>query len=301
MVTPFNSQELHLISTRLDQKHSFKGSEMCNYIFGFNNWSSEILELRLYFTTEETSADGKVSYSSGSSAISRLVLRDGSHRDAVGSGDFSGADTKMESIAAAQQAAINEGIQRCVEQFQAGHSHAAHPMLLATQGGIYAANTEGVSFVSTPGISNKTTIATSSTPTAANLSGQKRVFQHDGHSKESNLRTPAAPSAQKSIATPSEVHSSASPTIEDIDSLMQQYDQMHKGADTTSPPSFSAARRAGAINTATNATRNVNNSAHSEALRRSAHLKEACPTHASLKGQKYPPKPNLQDPFGKQK
>jgi hypothetical protein len=299
MATPFSSKELQVISTQLDHDHSSQGVELCNRIFGFNNWSSEIRELRLYFTAEEMSTDGKVSYSSGASAISRVVLRDGSHRDAVGSGDCSGVDTKMKSIEIAQQAAINEGMRRCVEQFQAGRSHSAHPMLLTTQGSsLHTLKTNEVSSVSTHGHS---TLPSSSSPstTTAHLSGHKRVLQQ--HNEQFTEMRPHTPSVnfsyppQSTITSSPDVHSSASPTMEDIDSLMQQYDQVDKGVNST-------LKSASTTTQAVAKTKISNPARDEESVGRgaSAYLKEAYPTHAtSLKGQKYPPKPNLQDPFGK--
>lgn len=328
----FSSKELQLISSQLDTKHSYQGCELCNHIIGFNNWSSEIRELRLYYTTEDTSADGKVSYSSGASAICRMVLRDGSHRDAVGSGESSGAETKMKSIEVAQQAAVKEAQQRCVEQFQAGHSHVSHPTLLTT-----SKQTETMASMSTPpcDLSDSTAPPSSSSMTTASLntintgiSGQKRGLPQDQPFQK--LHTPAPfttpslasnhanphshPQSSITITTnPDVVQSSASPTLEDIDSLMQQYDQVHKAeaipASASSSSSVSHVGFGGTTGAVTTSAPTQIRSTHSKEPSSSTsssyppthHHHAIATTSASLKGQKYPPKPNLQDPFGKQK
>lgn len=301
MSTPFCSKELEVISLRLDKHSPQKGSALCNHIFGFNNWSSEIRELRLYFTTEEASDGNKVLYSSGASAICRVVLRDGSHRDAVGSGESSGVETKMKSIKEAQQAAIEEGIQRCVEQFQAGHLHEAHPMQHVTSTSEKSSLPPHTSSSS----SSATSTSTACRSTINNFSGQKRglpqaqsVEQHPhtpfSFTKSSLPQTHIDPHSSSTIKTPQvQSSSSASPTLEDIDSLMQQYDQVQYNTGIA-PVSTTT------ITTGTADNHSKSKDLHSHAF--TTHSKDSFPyAHPSLKGQKYPPQPNLQDPFEKQK
>jgi hypothetical protein len=86
---------------------------------------------------------------------------------------------------------------------------------------------------------------------------------------------------------------------------MQQYDQVDKAVCIPAPSS--SVSHAGTITTAKASAANIvkGSSIHSKvpAYGRSNNTdsKETYPTPASLKGQKYPPKPNLQDPFGKQR
>ena len=325
MSIPFSSKELHLISRQLDNKHvRYQGEELCNHLFGFNNWSSEIRELRLYFTTEETSTDGEVSYSSGASAIYRMILKDGSHRDAIGSGESAGCKTKMISIENAQQTAVKEAQRRCIEQFQAGNIHLTHPMLLATT--TTTSEIPAVSSVATPQSDPSDSSSSSSSTLSASrntssISGHKRGLQQDAPPEKLHPHTPAAVTTESlpthlaphiASTKPPDVQSSASPTIEDIDSLMQQYDQTHKDATFPAPSSTVSCSTAGHESTTASAdsktvnTTNLSTAASTSvnldtqpAYLRSAYSKVSYPpTHASLKGQKYPPKPNLQNPFG---
>jgi DNA repair and recombination protein RAD52 len=361
-MTPFNSTELKIISTQLDQDHSTDGVELCNFIFGFNNWSSEIRELRLYYTIEDVD-DKKILYSSGASAICRILLRDGSYRDATGSGECAIADTKMKSIEVAQQAAIEDGMQKCLAQFRAGKFHADHPMLRSVSGPINmtSCGKHSRSDARPTAQQSLPLVATSnsmhSSPSApyistsyesqinvTNICGQKResLPQQDYESRKNRAVVvpptafssplPTSNASHKnpgthSISHTSESHSTVaavsaadatystghssvagssasslhSPTVEDIDSLMQQYDQRHatdgrvyeKSSTSTASTSYvpycdSSGRPAQTPVSTTISTKSTYGGVNANP-----------PCHASLKGQKYPPKPNLHNPFDK--
>jgi len=321
MLSAFSNTELQVISNQIDNtNHVLKGAELCNSLFGFSNWSSEIRELRLYFTNEVMADEGKVSYSSGASAICRILLRDGSHRDAVGVGECLNSDTKMKSFEGAQQAAISDGLQKCIQQFIAGRSHSTHPLL------------------SLPS-AQETSTNLPHDGSSGSVSGVKRPLDQESNNLYGESRTRQLPqetpvstvkhfshgsTSHKTSATPN-----ASPSLEDIDSLMQQYDQVkdtsssgHSMAQTTTSCTTPAPPVANTMNPSIPNTSNstkMNDSSLPQhilghpglAASSSGHSLSAGSgmatvaehsrhsTQTSLKGQRYPSQPNLPDPFGR--
>lgn len=262
---PFSAKELQDIATKLNEEYNLEGPQLCNTIFGFENWSSEVRELRLYFTTESSSESGRT-YSSGASALCRIILRDGAHRDAPGYGESIDASTKMKSIGLAQKAAIHDGIHQCLNQFKSSMHKEENICSLK----------DSTSANSGSGVDNNHESET------LHKSGRKRglpptPYEHPAsnasrHAPASSHLVDQSPSCFSSAtACPPK---SASPTIEDVDSLMQQYDKVGDLTDQS--------RRQVATNT-----------------RVSSHPGTVYPAVTSLKGQKYPSKPNLQDPFKK--
>ena len=279
---------------------------MCNQIFGFSNWSSEIRELRLYYTTEKESAEGESSYASGASAICRVVLRDGSHRDAIGVGECENSPSKMKSIEIAQQAASADGIRKCVQQFTAGNSHVAHPLLSST-------SLEDRSRILSQPSSSSVITSYVETPT---VSGHKRQFDEDtvetNHDRHQPHFTPSNEPKDTSdrVFPTNNTTPAASPTLEDIDLIMQQYDQVKNAVVAATPAmqgSSGATTRPPMSNITTSPLTNVTDqyigkvqNSSNDSTSNSTILREKWqPPRASLKGQRYPSKPNLQDPFGK--
>ena len=281
MSRPFTSKELECILNQMSKSGNYTGVEFCNRVFGFNNWSSEIKELRLYYTVEETSSDGKVTYSSGASAICRIVLRDDSHRDAVGTGDSSKCVSKMKSIQIAQQSAVTDAMQQCVKQFQVG--------ILSTDDNELLPQAE---------YENESVCDHNSATSLSNVTGQKRNNQQCQSTNRTStyastpFTTPFNVTAPKPKSTKTTEIQSSSPTLEEIDLLMHQYEQVDN--DITPPSTNNDRDIAGNISSASSPNRTA--SSYSS-LDNNRINDVTFPTHPNLRGQKYPPNPNLQNPF----
>ncbi|GAM24984.1 hypothetical protein SAMD00019534_081590 [Acytostelium subglobosum LB1] len=98
--------------TRLTYLESWKAIEIANRVFGFNGWSSRIVELTLDFC--EVAPSGK--WRAGASAIIRIMLKDGTFHDDVGFGMREDSN-KGTSIEHAKKEAVSDARKRSLRVF----------------------------------------------------------------------------------------------------------------------------------------------------------------------------------------
>eukprot|EP01133_Synstelium_polycarpum_P006104 gene6104-7071_t len=99
-------------NTRLSYIESWRAIEIANRIFGFNGWSSQIIELQTDFIDDL----GMGKYRVGSYALIRILLKDGTYHDDVGYGT-SENPSKGTAIENSKKEAVSDGRKRALRVF----------------------------------------------------------------------------------------------------------------------------------------------------------------------------------------
>lgn len=86
---------------------------LANQVFGFNGWSSEILQLSQDFC--EVDAGGKISL--GMSCMVRVYLKDGTFHDDIGYGSSEGQRSKGSAYEKAKKEAVTDAMKRALRVF----------------------------------------------------------------------------------------------------------------------------------------------------------------------------------------
>ena len=101
-----NGQNVHYIET-------WKAIELANLTFGFNGWSSSIMEISNDFV--EQTQQGK--FNCGVSAIIRVSLKDGSFHEDIGYGTSDNQKQRGAAIEQAKKTAVSDGLKRALRNF----------------------------------------------------------------------------------------------------------------------------------------------------------------------------------------
>ncbi|KAG2375319.1 hypothetical protein C9374_009942 [Naegleria lovaniensis] len=101
-----NGRDVHYVET-------WRAIELANLIFGFNGWSSSIMEINNDYI-EET-AQGK--FNCGVSAIVRVSLKDGSFHEDIGYGTSDNQKCKGAAYEQAKKSAVSDGLKRALKNF----------------------------------------------------------------------------------------------------------------------------------------------------------------------------------------
>jgi DNA repair and recombination protein RAD52 len=133
-VSEYTAQEIATLQSRLErqlgpeyistrpgpggQKIHYVTGEKCiqlaNEVFGFNGWSSSIVNIQVDFV-DENPTTRKVSI--GLSVIVRVTLRDGTYHEDIGYGEISNAPGKAAAFAKAKKEGTTDGLKRALRNF----------------------------------------------------------------------------------------------------------------------------------------------------------------------------------------
>jgi DNA repair and recombination protein RAD52 len=102
-----NSVPVHYIET-------WRAIELANKIFGFNGWSSSIMEIKEDYV-DQKDTDGR--FNAGVSAIVRISLKDGSFHEDIGYGTADNQKHKGAAIEQAKKKAVSDGLKRALRNF----------------------------------------------------------------------------------------------------------------------------------------------------------------------------------------
>lgn len=97
--------QVHYIET-------WRAIELANHTFGFNGWSSSIVEITADYFDE---SQGK--YSCGMSAVVRVTLKDGSFHEDIGYGNSENQRQKSAAFEQAKKKAVSDGLKRALRNF----------------------------------------------------------------------------------------------------------------------------------------------------------------------------------------
>ncbi|KAL9653442.1 hypothetical protein ABK040_002077 [Willaertia magna] len=101
-----NGQQVHYIET-------WKAIELANQLFGFNGWSSSIMEINNDYIDQ--TPQGK--FNCGVSAIIRVSLKDGSFHEDIGYGVSDNQKHKGAAFEQAKKTAVSDGLKRALRNF----------------------------------------------------------------------------------------------------------------------------------------------------------------------------------------
>ncbi|KAJ1652775.1 DNA repair protein rad52 [Dispira simplex] len=99
--------------TRLTYIEGWRAIAIANEVFGFNGWSSEIMDTAVDFC--DISPDNR--YTIGLSCTIRVSLKDGTHHDDMGYGSAENAKTKAAAFEKAKKEAVTDGLKRALRMF----------------------------------------------------------------------------------------------------------------------------------------------------------------------------------------
>mmetsp|Transcript_8727 Transcript_8727/g.12046 ORF Transcript_8727/g.12046 Transcript_8727/m.12046 type:complete len:267 (-) Transcript_8727:794-1594(-) len=91
---------------------TWKAIEMANEIFGYNGWSSSVINLSQDYIEEE---NGKVQC--GVSAVVRIQLKDGTYHEDVGYGSAENQKSKAAALEKAKKEAVSDALKRALRLF----------------------------------------------------------------------------------------------------------------------------------------------------------------------------------------
>lgn len=131
-ITAFTTDEYHRIQHKLNEKldkddisyrpsaagnvayiEGWRTFNLANQVFGFNGWSSEILQFSQDFC--EVDAAGRVSV--GMSCMVRVYLKDGTFHDDIGYGSSEGQRAKGAAFEKAKKEAVTDAMKRALRVF----------------------------------------------------------------------------------------------------------------------------------------------------------------------------------------
>eukprot|EP00842_Homolaphlyctis_polyrhiza_P006478 jgi/Hompol1/6831/HPOL_000299-RA len=98
--------------SKLTYLEGWKCINLANDIFGFNGWSSSIIDQTVDFLDND---NGK--YSLGISAIVRVTLRDGTFHEDVGYGSIENSRSKIAAFEKAKKEAVTDALKRSLRAF----------------------------------------------------------------------------------------------------------------------------------------------------------------------------------------
>ncbi|KAJ3027402.1 DNA repair protein rad52 [Rhizophlyctis rosea] len=98
--------------SKVQYLEGFKAFNLANDIFGFNGWSTSIVDITVDFVEE---SHQKVSL--GISAIVRVTLKDGTYHEDLGYGSIENAKSKSAAFDKAKKEAITDAVKRALKHF----------------------------------------------------------------------------------------------------------------------------------------------------------------------------------------
>lgn len=133
-ISAYTAQEIATLQARLEkqlgpeyisnragpgnQKVHYLAAEKCiqlaNEVFGFNGWSSQIMDIQVDFV-DENPATLKVSL--GLSVVVRVTLRDGTFHEDIGYGHMDNAKGKAAAFEKAKKEGTTDGLKRALKNF----------------------------------------------------------------------------------------------------------------------------------------------------------------------------------------
>lgn len=102
-----SGNQVHYIET-------WRAIELANKIFGFNGWSSSIMEIKEDYV-DQKDTDGR--FNAGVSAIVRITLKDGAFHEDIGYGASDNQKNKGAAIDQAKKTAVSDGLKRALRNF----------------------------------------------------------------------------------------------------------------------------------------------------------------------------------------
>ncbi|KAI3650341.1 hypothetical protein MP228_003822 [Amoeboaphelidium protococcarum] len=97
---------------RINYLEGNRAIELANKIFGFNGWSTRIVDLQVDFCDE---VNGRVSL--GVSCTTRVTLKDGTYKEDVGYGSIVNCKAKGDAYQKAKKEAVTDSLKRCLRLF----------------------------------------------------------------------------------------------------------------------------------------------------------------------------------------
>lgn len=133
-ISPYTAAEIATLQSRLEkqlgpeyissragpsnQKVHYLAAEKCiqlaNEVFGFNGWSSQIMDIQVDFV-DENPQTFKVSL--GLSVIVRVTLRDGTYHEDIGYGHMENCKGKAAAFEKAKKEGTTDGLKRALKNF----------------------------------------------------------------------------------------------------------------------------------------------------------------------------------------
>ncbi|KAK0106917.1 DNA repair protein rad52 [Cadophora gregata] len=133
-VSPYTAQEIATLQARLEkqlgpeyissrtgpsnQKVHYlaaeKSIQLANEVFGFNGWSSQIMDIQVDFVDENPQT---MKVSLGLSVIVRVTLRDGTFHEDIGYGHMENAKGKAAAFEKAKKEGTTDGLKRALKNF----------------------------------------------------------------------------------------------------------------------------------------------------------------------------------------
>ncbi|KAH6722569.1 RAD52 DNA repair protein [Leptodontidium sp. MPI-SDFR-AT-0119] len=133
-VSPYTVQEIAILQARLEkqlgpeyissrtgpsnQKVHYlaaeKSIQLANEVFGFNGWSSQIMDIQVDFVDENPQS---MKVSLGLSVIVRVTLRDGTFHEDIGYGHMENAKGKAAAFEKAKKEGTTDGLKRALKNF----------------------------------------------------------------------------------------------------------------------------------------------------------------------------------------
>ena len=133
-VSPYTAQEIATLQARLEkqlgpeyissrtgpsnQKVHYlaaeKSIQLANEVFGFNGWSSQIMDVQVDFVDEHPQT---LKVSLGLSVIVRVTLRDGTFHEDIGYGHMENAKGKAAAFEKAKKEGTTDGLKRALKNF----------------------------------------------------------------------------------------------------------------------------------------------------------------------------------------
>ena len=133
-ISTYTAQEIATLQSRLEkqlgpeyissrsgpsgQKVHYVAAEKCiqlaNEIFGFNGWSSQIMDVQVDFVDENPTT---LKVSLGLSVVVRVTLKDGTFHEDVGYGHMENAKGKAAAFEKAKKEGTTDGLKRALRNF----------------------------------------------------------------------------------------------------------------------------------------------------------------------------------------
>lgn len=91
-----------------------KAIELANGVFGFNGWSSTIVDMSIDYMVESSNGSA---VSVGVSCLVRVTLRDGAYREDIGYGKMDNCRHRGQALEKAKKEATTDALKRCLRLF----------------------------------------------------------------------------------------------------------------------------------------------------------------------------------------
>ncbi|KIL62747.1 hypothetical protein M378DRAFT_80777 [Amanita muscaria Koide BX008] len=99
---------------KLTYAEGWKIINLANEVFGFNGWSSNLVNITTDFVDYD---EGSKRYSIGVTAIVRVTLRDGVHHEDIGYGMIENSKSKGMALDKCKKEAVTDGLKRALRNF----------------------------------------------------------------------------------------------------------------------------------------------------------------------------------------